>query len=208
MRVLRRAQGAGAALAGALAAALMVGAAGRQAGLLAGPVALAPALQTGPSSGLIGVLAIEDARAPLPEDLSALVALARSGNVGVQRAAVRALGRLERRDVVTDLLQYLQARDAGVSEEAASSLVLALRGAGEQLGIRWTQLLRLRSSRPRLSSRRCRPPARRPRIGRSAGSRTRRQASFGRPNGTSRRRSRRVRRRESVLFGASNRSRG
>ena len=74
------------------------------------------------------MLAIEDARAPLPEDLSALVALARSGNVGVQRAAVRALGRLERRDVVTDLLQYLQARDAGVSEEAASSLVLALRG--------------------------------------------------------------------------------
>ena len=128
MRVLRRAQGAGAALAGALAAALMVGAAGRQARLLAGPAVLAPALQTGPSPGLIGVLAIEDARAPLPQDLGALSALARSGNVGVQRAAVRALGRLERRDVVTDLLQYLHARDPGVSEEAASSLVLALRG--------------------------------------------------------------------------------
>ena len=41
---------------------------------------------------------------------------------------MRALGRLERRDVVTDLLQYLHARDPGVSEEAASSLLLALRG--------------------------------------------------------------------------------
>jgi hypothetical protein len=48
MGVLRRAQGAEAAIAGALAAALIVGLAGRQAGLLAGPVALAPTLQTGP----------------------------------------------------------------------------------------------------------------------------------------------------------------
>ncbi len=132
MRAFRRAQGAGAAIAaiaGVLAAALIVGLAGRQARLLAGPAVLAPALQTGPSPGLIGVLAIEDARAPLPERSRARCSrLARSGNVGVQRAAVRALGRLERRDVVTDLLQYLHARDPGVSEEAASSLLLALRG--------------------------------------------------------------------------------
>ena len=58
--------------------------------------------------GLLGVLAIEDARAPLPDDVRALLAAARSGNPAIQRAAVRALGRLERRDVITDVLPFLQ----------------------------------------------------------------------------------------------------
>jgi cyclophilin family peptidyl-prolyl cis-trans isomerase/HEAT repeat protein len=118
-----------AAVAGVLAAALIVGLAGRQTGVLADSVVLAPTTQTrASSSGLIGVLAIEDARAPLPEDLRTLLSFARSSDVVVQRAAVRALGRFERRDVVTDLLQYLHSRDSGVGEEAASSLLLALRG--------------------------------------------------------------------------------
>ena len=78
--------------------------------------------------GLIGVLAIEDARAPVADDLRALLVAARSSNVSIQRAAVRALGRLERRDVITDLLPYLQARDQQVADEAASALSLAMRG--------------------------------------------------------------------------------
>jgi peptidyl-prolyl cis-trans isomerase B (cyclophilin B) len=125
-----------AAAAGVLAAAFVAGLIGQATGLLADEPVLAPVqslvpLQpVGPSTGLIGVLALEDARAPLPEDLRALVSLARSGTVAVQRAAVRALGRLERRDVITDLLPYLQARDAGVAEEAASALLLASRGEG------------------------------------------------------------------------------
>ena len=126
-RILRaeevgRAQ-AGCGRGGAVAVVVML------AGLHAAPGAAGGAQPTAISApGLIGVLAVEDARAPLPEDLRALLAAARSGNAAVQRAAVRALGRLERRDVVTDLLPYLQARDPQVADEAASALALALRG--------------------------------------------------------------------------------
>ncbi|MEO7272514.1 MAG: peptidylprolyl isomerase [Vicinamibacterales bacterium] len=81
-----------------------------------------------PAPGLIGVLAVEDARAPVADDLRALLVAARSNNVGIQRAAVRALGRLERREVITDLLPYLQARDPQTADEAASALALAMRG--------------------------------------------------------------------------------
>ena len=78
--------------------------------------------------GLLGVLAIEDARAPLPDDVRALLAAARSGNLAIQRAAVRALGRLERRDVIPDLLQLLGVSDLQMRDEAAVALSLALRG--------------------------------------------------------------------------------
>ena len=204
MRAFRRAQGAGAAIAaiaGVLAAALIVGLAGRQARLLAGPAVLAPALQTGPSPGLIGVLAIEDARAPLPEDLE------RAARGSPDPAMSVFSGRPCARSVASSA--------ATLSLTCCSTSTHATRVSARRPQARSSLrcaaslfLVCLRSSRPRLSSRRCRPPARRPRIGRSAGSRTRRQASFGRPNDTSRRRSRRVRRRESVLFGASSRSRG
>jgi len=112
-----------AAVGGALVAVMMV------AGLHATPGAAGGGQPTAISApGLIGVLAVEDARAPVPEDLRALLAAARSSNVSVQRAAVRALGRLERRDVITDLLPSLQARDPEVADEAASALALAMRG--------------------------------------------------------------------------------
>jgi cyclophilin family peptidyl-prolyl cis-trans isomerase/HEAT repeat protein len=120
-----------AAVTGVIAAATIVALAAHSAGLLAGESVLAPGTQTlgtPAPRGLIGVLAIEDARAPLSDDLRALLSAARSGSPVVQRAAVRALGRLERRDVVTDLLSYLHARDPEVSDEAASALALALRG--------------------------------------------------------------------------------
>ena len=98
-----------------------------------GPPAVArrPAVQTrGASSpGLLGVLAVEDARAPLPGRRPRPARRrAGSGTPAVQRAAVRALGRLERRDLIPELLPYLRARDAGVAEEAAIALALAMRG--------------------------------------------------------------------------------
>jgi len=112
-------------LACGVAFALVVGLARLPAGL----GAAAPA-QPGTLSapGLIGVLAVEDARAPLPDDLRALLAAARSGGVAAQRAAVRALGRLERRDVIPDLLPYLSVPDPQTRDEAAVALSLALRG--------------------------------------------------------------------------------
>ena len=95
--------------------------------LLAGLAAVGRAQTGAGTPGLIDVLALEDARAPLPDDVRPLLVAARSGNAGVQRAAVRALGRLERRDVIADLLPYLQARDREVADEAASALALAMR---------------------------------------------------------------------------------
>ena len=77
------------------------------------------------------VLAAEDGRAPSPEDIRALVEAARAQNPSIQAAAVRALGRLERRDVITDLLGFLSASSPDVREEAANALAQALRG--EQL---------------------------------------------------------------------------
>ena len=121
-------------LAGVIAAAMIVGGAGYATGVLAGDAALAPGSQTtGPSpTSLVGVLAIEDARAPLPGDVGALLAAARSGNLAVQRAAVRALGRLERRDAVTDLLPYLSAPDMQVRRRGFEAGRAGGRARGEQ----------------------------------------------------------------------------
>ena len=76
----------------------------------------------------IVVLAAEENRAELPGQLAALLEAARSGSAAVQAAAARALGRLERRDVITDLLPLLSARDQGVREEAANAIAQAFRG--------------------------------------------------------------------------------
>jgi cyclophilin family peptidyl-prolyl cis-trans isomerase/HEAT repeat protein len=73
------------------------------------------------------ILAIEDARAPTIEDVRVLRDATRSGRADVRAAAIRALGRLERRDVVGDLLPLLAA-DA-TRAEAANAVAQALRGA-------------------------------------------------------------------------------
>jgi cyclophilin family peptidyl-prolyl cis-trans isomerase/HEAT repeat protein len=72
------------------------------------------------------VLAIEDARAPTIEDLRVLREATRLERTDVRAAAIRALGRLERRDVVGDLLPLLTA-DA-TRAEAANAIAQALRG--------------------------------------------------------------------------------
>jgi cyclophilin family peptidyl-prolyl cis-trans isomerase len=116
------------AVAAAVALAALLATAGRQA--LAVRQSPATAVQTPGASlpGLAGILAVEDARAPFPDDVRALLAAAGSDPPEVQRAAVRALGRLERRDLIPELLLRLRARDPGVAQEAAVALALAMRG--------------------------------------------------------------------------------
>jgi cyclophilin family peptidyl-prolyl cis-trans isomerase/HEAT repeat protein len=117
---------AAAAIAGLLAASALLGASARPG--VAPPPAAAGQSASRPSQDLLGILAIEDARAPVPDDVRTLLSLARSGRGDVQRAAIRALGRLERRELVVELVPYLRSGDLAVREEAASAIALAMRG--------------------------------------------------------------------------------
>lgn len=87
-----------------------------------------------PSPGITGtavgtaILAIEDARAPTPHDLAVLVEGTRSTQPLIQHAAIRALGRLERRDVVTNLLPLLGSGSAETRELTAFAIAQAMRG--------------------------------------------------------------------------------
>jgi cyclophilin family peptidyl-prolyl cis-trans isomerase/HEAT repeat protein len=83
------------------------------------------AQQSGRAITLPVILAIEDARAPTSADLGVLLEAARRG--AHRNAAIRALGRLERRDVITNLLPYLSSDSTRI--ETANALVQALRGA-------------------------------------------------------------------------------
>ena len=77
----------------------------------------------------VAILAAEDARAPTPSDMSVLLQSSRSSNRQIQSAAIRALGRLERRDVVSDLLKFLRPPFAPeVRTEAAHAIAQAMRG--------------------------------------------------------------------------------
>jgi len=75
------------------------------------------------------ILAIEDARAPTQADVGVLLEALRTEPL--RNAVIRALGRLQRRDLITDLLPFLSldnARAAGLRGEAAAALAQALRG--------------------------------------------------------------------------------
>src|SRR5262245_19396200 len=92
-----------------------------------------PALQTQGSSSQasrrIAVLAAEENRAETTEDLRVLVESATTtGGEEVRTAAVRALGRLERRDVMSYLLPLVRAGERSVREEAANALAQAFKG--------------------------------------------------------------------------------
>ncbi|MEX1127302.1 MAG: peptidylprolyl isomerase [Vicinamibacterales bacterium] len=84
------------------------------------------------------ILRIEEARAPTPQDLALLIESARSAQPHIQQAAIQALGRLERRDVVTDLLPYL--RTGPNRAEAAQAIGQAMRGETLPLDPNDTQL--------------------------------------------------------------------
>ncbi len=107
-------------------------------------VALSPLLQrdagiTASPQGT-AILAVEDARAPTPQDVAVLIESAASSNQQFQLAAIRALGRLERRDVVTSLLPYLASPRAATRAEAAFAIAQAMRGAPLPLDAAGTQI--------------------------------------------------------------------
>jgi cyclophilin family peptidyl-prolyl cis-trans isomerase/HEAT repeat protein len=74
------------------------------------------------------LLAAEDARAPTRDDLRAILEGVRSENAAIKMASVRALGRLERRELLPDLLPFARAGSDAVSEEAANALGQLFRG--------------------------------------------------------------------------------
>jgi cyclophilin family peptidyl-prolyl cis-trans isomerase len=76
----------------------------------------------------VNVLAAENRRAQLPRDLATLRAAARSGDPQAARLAVRALGRLERTDVIPDITPALRHPLPEVRSEAANALAQAARG--------------------------------------------------------------------------------
>ncbi len=79
------------------------------------------------------ILKAEDSRAPDPAALKVLLEAAKSSKADIQRLAVRALGRLERPDLVDVIAPFLAAENASVRAEAANALgqsVHALKSAG------------------------------------------------------------------------------
>jgi cyclophilin family peptidyl-prolyl cis-trans isomerase/HEAT repeat protein len=88
----------------------------------------------------IAVLRAEEQRAPTPDDVAVLIDGARSSYPFIQDAAIRALGRLERRDVISDLLPYLRAKRSLARREAATAIGQAMRGEPLPLDTNDTQL--------------------------------------------------------------------
>ena len=88
----------------------------------------------------IAIIAAEDARAPTPEDLARLVTSSASPDVQIQRAAIRALGRLERRDLVTTLLPRLRDASPLVRADAAFAIAQSMRGEKLPLDIAGSQV--------------------------------------------------------------------
>ena len=100
-----------------------------------------PAGGVAPAAALSAILAAEDSRLQLPddlhtpgidtlrakqmEDLRLLLEFSRSKDLPTQVRAIRALGRLERREVVTELLPYLT---LGPTDETAQAIAQAFRG--------------------------------------------------------------------------------
>ncbi len=68
------------------------------------------------------VLAAEDARAPRAEDLDTIRRAAREADDATRAAAVRALGRLERPDLLDDILPFLASPAPRVRAEAANAV--------------------------------------------------------------------------------------
>jgi cyclophilin family peptidyl-prolyl cis-trans isomerase/HEAT repeat protein len=80
------------------------------------------------SSRRLAILTIEDRRAAARGDIRVLLEAARSSDPVAQETSVRALGRLERRDVIPDLLESLGTSLPEIRAEAANALAQALRG--------------------------------------------------------------------------------
>jgi cyclophilin family peptidyl-prolyl cis-trans isomerase/HEAT repeat protein len=83
-------------------------------------------LTAGGQPSMSAILAAEAARARAPEQLELLRSAARTGTPAIQRAAIRALGRLERSTLVPDLVLLLNVADAQARAEAANAAAQAV----------------------------------------------------------------------------------
>ena len=91
-------------------------------------LALIPLLQSPPvvqDSVAHALLTAEDARAATPRDLRILVDAARGSDLAHQRLALRALGRLERPDLLPHFVQAFESPSALVRETAAQGIAQA-----------------------------------------------------------------------------------
>jgi cyclophilin family peptidyl-prolyl cis-trans isomerase/HEAT repeat protein len=84
--------------------------------------------QEAPRATRLAVLQVEDRRAPTPKDLGVLRAGTRSGDDQTARAAVRALGRLERPALIPDILPALRHPVSEIRSEAANAVGQAAQG--------------------------------------------------------------------------------
>jgi len=93
------------------------------------PLLLGLVLQAGPpplDSLRLALLAAEDARAPTPAMVTTLTGAVRHRDSTIQRQAVRALGRLERPELLGGLGPALDAASASVRIEAANAVAQAV----------------------------------------------------------------------------------
>src|SRR5688572_4056779 len=88
------------------------------------------------------VLAAEDARAPTNTQLAAILEGTKASRISLKRASIRALGRLEQRAAVPNLLPFLteDANTAGFRPLAAFSIAQAMRGEPLQADTGTTQV--------------------------------------------------------------------
>src|SRR5205823_5481309 len=83
---------------------------------------------TDPTAARLAILAAEDRRAATPRDLAVLRAGVRSNDDQAARMAVRAIGRLERPELIVDILPGLKHQRPEIRAEAANALAQAAQG--------------------------------------------------------------------------------
>src|SRR3954464_2060379 len=81
-----------------------------------------------PRTSRLAVLQAEDRRAPTPRDLAIIRSGLHGGEATTVRAAVRALGRLERPSLIPDLIPSLRHALPEIRSEAANAIGQAAQG--------------------------------------------------------------------------------
>src|SRR5689334_14110953 len=76
----------------------------------------------------LAILAAEDRRAPTAHDLATIRAGLRSRDLDTARVAVRALGRLERPELIADIIPLLKSPLPEIRAEAANAVAQAAQG--------------------------------------------------------------------------------